>query len=663
MPKITIDNKEIEAEEGLTIIQACQEAGVEIPHFCYHEKLAIAGNCRMCLVEVERSPKLVASCAMNVSEGMVIKTSSEKVQKAREGVMEFLLINHPLDCPICDQGGECDLQDQAFKYGGGKSRYSENKRAVPNKDIGPLVKTEMNRCIHCMRCVRFATDIAGIEEIGTVGRGEHAEVTTYVESTLKSELSGNIIDLCPVGALTAKPYAFTYRNWELKSIPSIDVMDAVGSNILIGTRSMEVMRILPLTNEAVNEEWISDKTRFAFDGLKNQRLDRPYVKKDGKLMPCSWEEAIQTASNALLGAEPNKIGAIAGTLCDLESMHLLKKLMANLGSKNIDFNQFGYKFDRSSRANYIFNTSIEAIEESDLCLIIGADPRKSAPVLNSRIGRMVRSGKMKVGRIGAQDDQTYKIDELGDDAKILEDILSGKHDFAKLLKKAQNPMIILGDAAYSRNDGLDISYLASEIAKKFGAEFNILHNHASSVGALDIGFTNDKFSAKDIAKKMDVIFLLGADEIEIPQSNKDAFVIYQGHHGDRGAHRADVILPACAYTEKDGIYINTEGRAQKAYRAVQPLGEARDDRDILLKMIRELGFTPPPNMEMIYEEIAEIVPSVRHLGELLEKSEVNFPKRKVSLLKKPISIIERNFYLSDPISRASVTMAKCSAKT
>lgn len=661
MPKITIDNKEIEAEEGLTIIQACQEAGIEIPHFCYHEKLAIAGNCRMCLVEVEKSHKPVASCAMNVSEGMVIKTDTPKVKKAREGVMEFLLINHPLDCPICDQGGECDLQDQAFKYGGGKSRYKENKRAVPNKDIGPLVKTEMNRCIHCMRCVRFATDIAGIEEIGTVGRGEHAEVTTYVESTLQSEMSGNIIDLCPVGALTAKPYAFTYRNWELKSIPSIDVMDAVGSNILVGTRSMEVMRILPLVNEDVNEEWISDKTRFAFDGLKSQRLDRPYVKKDGKLMPASWPEAMQTASNALLSTDPKKIGAIAGTLCDLESMHLLKKIMDNLGSSNIDFNQFDYKFDRSSRSNYLFNTSIAGIEESDLCLLVGADPRKVAPVLNSRIGRMVRTGKMKAARIGQEDDQTYKLKELGGDPKILEQILSGKHSFSKDMKEAKNPMIIVGDGAYGRNDGLDISSLAAKIIEKYGGKFNILHNHASSVGALDLGFTNDKNSAKDIAKKMEVIFLLGADEIEIPESNKDAFVIYLGHHGDRGAHRADVILPGAAYTEKEGLYINMEGRVQEAYRAVQPLGEAKDDRDILLQLIRELGFTPPPNMEMIREEIAEIIPAARNIGELANSGKVDFPKGKISLLKKPIGLVTRNFYMSDPISRASVTMAKCSS--
>lgn len=662
MPKITIDNKEIEAEEGLTIIQACQEAGIEVPHFCYHEKLAIAGNCRMCLVEVEKSHKPVASCAVNVSEGMVIKTDTDMVKKAREGVMEFLLINHPLDCPICDQGGECDLQDQAFKYGGGKSRYSENKRAVPNKDIGPLVKTEMNRCIHCMRCVRFATDIAGIEEIGTIGRGEHAEVTTYVESTLKSEMSGNIIDLCPVGALTAKPYAFTYRNWELKSIPSIDVMDAVGSNILVGTRSMEVMRILPLLNEDVNEEWISDKTRFAFDGLKNQRLDRPYTKKAGKLMPSSWAEAIGATVSALIGSDPKKIGGIAGTLCDLESMHLLKKLMNNLGSNNIDFNQFGYKFDRSSRSNYLFNTSIAGIEESDLCLIIGADPRRDAPVLNSRIGRMVRNNKMKAARIGHEDDQTYKLKELGSDSKILEQILSGKHSFVKDLKSAKNPMIIVGEAAYSRGDGLDISYLASEIAKKYNGKFNMLHNHASSVGALDLGFTNDKYSAKDIAKKMEVIFLLGADEIEIPESNKDAFVIYLGHHGDRGAHRADVILPACAYTEKEGLYINTEGRVQESYRAVQPIGEARDDRDILLQLIRELGYTPPPNMEMIREEIAEIIPAAREVGALIDSGTADFKKRKVSLLKKPIGLMEKNFYMTDPISRASVTMAKCSSK-
>ncbi len=657
MPKITIDGREAEVEEGLTIIQACELQGIEIPHFCYHEKLAIAGNCRMCLVEVEKSPKPVASCAMPVAEGMVVHTNTPKVKKAREGVMEFLLINHPLDCPICDQGGECDLQDQAFKYGSGKSRYNENKRAVVEKDMGPLVKTEMTRCIHCMRCVRFATDIAGVEEIGSIGRGEHMEVTTYVEKALQSELSANIIDLCPVGALTSKPYAFKARSWELTSTPSVDVMDAVGSNILVDTRSMEVMRILPAINEDVNEEWISDKTRFACDGLKQQRLDQPYVKKDGKLMPASWNEAISAVVGAMQKCKSSEIGAIAGTLIDLESMFMLKKLMQNLGSSNIDFNQFGYKFDTNSRGNYLFNSTIAGIEQADVCLLVGANPKQVAPVLNSRIGRMVRKKKMIAYRIGEEDDQNYKITELGESATVLEEILSGKHPFVSVLKKATNPIIIIGDAAYSRKDGLAITNMAHELAKKYKATVNILHNHASTVGALDIGFYNSKLSSADIAAKMKFIYLLGADEIDIPAS-KDNFVVYQGHHGDKGAHRADVVLPGAAYTEKDGIYINMEGRAQLGRMAVQVPGKAKDDREILANLMEALGFDHRSSLADIRKEIAAIAPAISNMGKVTV-SEIWFADPKVDIQAKPLKKIEVNFYMTDPISRNSVTMAKC----
>lgn len=657
MPKIFIDKKPLEVEEGLTIIQACKQAGVEIPHFCYHEKLAIAGNCRMCLVEVEKFPKLVASCALNVAENMVIHTNTAKVKKAREGVMEFLLINHPLDCPICDQGGECDLQDQAFKYGSGKSRYNHNKRAVPEKDLGPLVKTEMNRCIHCMRCVRFATDIAGVEEIGTRGRGEHAEIIPYVEGALKSEMSGNIIDLCPVGALTAKPYAFKARSWELAETPSIDVMDGIGSNILIGTRSNEVIRILPLANDDINEEWLSDKSRFAFDGLKNQRLDRPYVRKEGKLMPSSWEEAIQSIGHALDGLKGDDIGAAIGTSVDLESIYMLKKLMENLGSKNMLDNQFGYKFDLTSRSNYLFNSAISGIENADLCLIIGANLRHNATLLNSRIGRKVRNGSMKVARIGEEDDQTYKINELGSDVSILESILSGKHTFVKDLKSAKNPIIIVGDAAYSRNDGLDITKLANEIAVKYNATFNLLHNYASSVGALDIGFYNNNFTTKDLLKKK-FIYLLEADEIDIPES-KNSFVVYQGHHGDRGAHRADVILPGCAYTEKDGIYINIEGRAQMARKVAASPGNSKDDREIFSILLEHLGFKAPPNIKVLREEIAGHVPAFSELGKIIINKGTDFGKAKNPLAKTPIKKIKINYFMTDPISRNSKTMAKC----
>lgn len=656
MPKLLIDNKAVEVQEGLTIIQACKEAGIEIPHFCYHEKLAIAGNCRMCLVEVEKFPKLVASCAMNVANNMVIHTKSDKVQKAREGVMEFLLINHPLDCPICDQGGECDLQDQAFKYGAGKSRFSHNKRAVPNKDMGPLVKTEMNRCIHCMRCVRFATDIAGIEEIGTKNRGEDAEIITYVEESLQSEMSGNIIDLCPVGALTAKPYAFKSRSWELTQTPSIDVMDGMGSNIIIGTRSMEVMRILPLANDDINEDWISDKTRFAFDGLKNQRLDRPYIKKEGRLIPSTWGEAFEVITQKLNDTDPKDIGAVIGTNVDLESIYMLKQLMERLGSDNMLDNQFGYKFDTSSRGNYLFNTSIKGVEESDLCLIIGANLRHNATLLNSRIGRMVRKGNMQVAKIGESDDQTYPIEELGSDTKTLEAILSGKNAFAKKLKQAKNPIIIVGDAAYSRKDGLDITKLVNGVAEKYDARFNLLHNYASSVGALDLGFTKQNLNMKNLK----FTYLLGADEIDIPES-KDDFVVYQGHHGDKGAHRADVILPGCAYTEKDGIFINIEGRADYTRRATQQPGEAKDDREIISDLLAELGFDKPGNLEKIRHELAKAIPAVKAIGKLVENPKPDFGKGKIILASNPIKKIKSNYYMSDPISRASKTMAKCLA--
>lgn len=657
MPKITIDGIETEVEAGLTIIQACQSVGVEIPHFCYHERLAIAGNCRMCLVEVEKSPKPVASCAMPIVEGMVVHTNTPKVKKAREGVMEFLLINHPLDCPICDQGGECDLQDQAFKYGSGKSRYNEEKRAVIDKDMGPLVKTHMTRCIHCMRCVRFATDVAGIEEIGSLGRGEHMEVTTYLDKALTSEMSANIIDLCPVGALTSKPTAFKARSWELVPTRSVDVMDAVGSNIRVDTRGLEVIRVMPAENDDINEEWISDKTRFACDGLKNQRLDRPYIKKNGKLVPATWDEAIECISTELSKHDAKNIGAIAGTLCDLESMFLLKEMINKLGSHNTDFNQFGYYFDQAARGNYLFNTSIAAIEQADACLLIGANPRKIAPVLNARIGKMARKGKMIVGRVGVKDDQTYPILELGNDP------ISFKSD---ILKNAKNPMIIVGDAVLVRKDAEAIMSKIYDLCKKYNVirsdwnGFNILHNHASTVGALDIDFAKGTkgLSAREIAKKCKFVYLLGADEIDI---SDDAFVVYQGHHGDRGAHRADVILPAAAYTEKDGIYINLEGRAQYGRKAVGAPGQAKDDREILLDLMSALDLkTEYTNLGSIRKKLREIVPATSDVGNLM-KSEVSFRSSDEKILDKPLETVAINFYMTDPISRASVTMAKCSS--
>jgi NADH-quinone oxidoreductase subunit G len=661
MPKLTINGKEIEIEEGLTVMQACEHAGVEIPHFCFHERLKIAGNCRMCLVDIEKSPKPVASCAMPAGEGMVIHTDSPRVKKAREGVMEFLLINHPLDCPICDQGGECDLQDQAFKYGRGGSRYSENKRAVTNKNLGPLVKTEMTRCIHCTRCVRFATDVAGVPEMGAIGRGEHMEITSYLEKTLTSELSGNIIDLCPVGALTSKPYAFTARSWELESIESIDVMDAVGSNIRIDSRGMEVMRILPKLNEDINEEWLGDKARFSYDGLKNQRLDRPYVKKNGKLKEASWEEAMEIIATKMDG---DGIAAIAGTTASCETMFLLKKLLTKLGSNICDANQFGYKFDLSARGNYLFNTTIAGIENADVCVLIGSNPRQVAPVLNARIGKMVREGILTVTRIGKVDDQTYKIIELGDSMSAL-----GGSELSNLLTTAKNPMIIVGDAVLTRTDSHAILSVIHDIVQKYNIVrsgwngFNILHNHASMVGAIDLGFVH-KNGCSDILQKTQngeirALYLLGSDDIDMQQIGKDTFVIYQGHHGDLGANRADVILPEAAYTEQDGIYVNMEGRAQIARAAVAPPGMAKIGIEIINMVANCLSINlESSDLKSIRKEIAKAHPVFAHIDEIVPSDFISF-KSKEKLTKEPLQKVAINYYMTDPISRASVTMVRC----
>ncbi len=672
MPKLTIDDSEIEVEEGLTVMQACEQAGKEIPHFCFHERLKIAGNCRMCLVEMERAPKLIASCAMTVAEGMVIKTDTPKVKKSREGVMEFLLINHPLDCPICDQGGECDLQDQAFKYGKGGKRYSENKRSVKDKNLGPLVKTHMTRCIHCTRCIRFSTEVAGVPEMGAVGRGEHMEITSYLEKTLSSELSGNIIDLCPVGALTSKPYAFNARSWELEKTESIDVMDALGSNIRVDSRGLEVMRILPKLNEEINEEWLSDKARFSYDGLKAQRLDSPYIKKNGKLEKASWQDAIGVVAKKIESVKGDEIAAIAGTTTPAENLFLLKKLLSDLGSKKFDANQFGYKVDTSSRSNYLFNTTIAGIEKADLCLLVGANPRNSAPVLNARIGKMVRSGDLTVARVGEADDQTYPIEELGGELSALEKILAGKGDFAKALKKAKNPMIIVGDAAFVRSDALAITSMLHEIAAKYNVVnadwngFNILHNDASMVGALDLGFYYGKSGngVADILKesasgKVKVLYVLSADDFDAGSIGDDCFVIYQGHHGDAVAARADVILPEAAYTEQDAIFVNMEGRPQYARASVSPPGEAQAGWRVLRQIIEhtdaslEADSLPEIRACMAKENIV-----FAHIDEIIPTNFVPF-KSSAKMLKSPINKVVVNYYMSDQISRASVTMARC----
>ncbi|MDP4708872.1 MAG: NADH-quinone oxidoreductase subunit NuoG [Rickettsiaceae bacterium] len=672
MPKLTIDDNEIEVEEGLTVMQACEHAGIEVPHFCFHERLKIAGNCRMCLVEMERAPKPIASCAMPVSEGMVIKTNTPKIKKAREGVMEFLLANHPLDCPICDQGGECDLQDQAFKYGKGGSRYSDNKRSVKDKNLGPLVKTQMTRCIHCTRCIRFATEVAGVQEIGAINRGEHMEITSYLEKTLTSELSGNIIDLCPVGALTSKPYAFNARSWELEKTESIDVMDALGSNIRIDSRGLEVMRILPKLNENINEEWLSDKARFACDGLKVQRLDVPYIRKNGKLLAASWEQSIEYIVEQINAVKGDEIAAVAGSTTGVESMFLLKKMLSNLGSDKVDANQFGYKLDTTSRSNYLFNTGIANAANADVCLLVGANLRKAAPVLNARIGQRVRSGDMHIARVGEISDQTYAIEDLGNDVSILEEILSGKGEFARRLKAANYPMLIIGDAALSRSDGHAILALAHEIAKKYNIVsanwngFNILHNHASMVGGLDVGFIYGKSGngteeilkqAKD--KKVKVLYLLGADDFDMSLIDQDCFVIYQGHHGDKAADRADVILPEAAYTEQDAIFVNMEGRPQYARAAISPLGSAKESWDIITHLADKLDLGMPfKNLADVRNMLAKENAVFANIGTVIPTNFIAF-KSSTKLLKKPLEDVLTNYYMTDPISRSSVTMAKC----
>ena len=672
MPKLTIDGSEIEVEEGLTVMQACEEAGIEIPHFCFHERLKIAGNCRMCLVEMERAPKLIASCAMPASEGMVIRTDTPKVKKSREGVMEFLLINHPLDCPICDQGGECDLQDQAFKYGKGKNRYTENKRSVKDKNLGPLVKTEMTRCIHCTRCIRFSTEVAGVPEMGAVNRGEHMEIASYLEKTLTSELSGNIIDLCPVGALTSKPYEFTARSWELEKTESIDVMDAVGSNIRVDSRGMEVMRILPKLNEDINEEWLSDKARFSYDGLKVQRIDTPYIRKNGKLVESSWDEAISKIVENISYIKGESIAAIAGTMVNAESLFLLKKMLGTLGSKNVDANQFGYRIDSTSRSNYLFNTGIAGVEKADICLLVGANPRQVAPVLNARIGKVVRDGHMHIARIGSEDDQTYPIEELGEDLASLESILAGKGDFAKKLKDASKPMIIVGDGVLTRSDSHGILSLLHDIAEKYDVVssewngFNILHNHASMVAALDLGFYSSKSGCgtSDILKatkeaKVQTLYLLAADDIDVNEIGKDCFVIYQGHHGDSSASRADVILPEAAYTEQDGIFVNMEGRPQNARAAISPLGQARESWDIITYLAKRLDVPiQVDSLAAVRDMMAKENIVFANIDEIIPTNFVPF-KSPVKLLKKGVQKVEMNYYMTDPISRASVTMARC----
>ncbi|KJV55941.1 NADH dehydrogenase (quinone), G subunit [Orientia chuto str. Dubai] len=673
MPSLIINNKKINVEDGITIIQACELLNIEIPRFCYHERLAIAGNCRMCLVELENSPKLVASCAMPASDGMIIYTNSPKVEKARKSVMEFLLINHPLDCPVCDQGGECDLQDQAFKYGNRVSRFNEHKRIVKDKYMGPLIATHMTRCIHCTRCIRFAQDIAGLPEIGTVGRGENMEVQTYLEQSMKSELSGNVIDLCPVGALNSKPYAYTARSWELKHTESIDIFDAMGANIRVDSRGLEVVRILPSYCDDINEEWISDKSRFAYDGLKYQRLDKPYIKSNGRLQEASWSEALDYVANKMKDTPGHRMAAIAGTIADCESMFALKLLMQNFGCNNFDVNQFNYKWDLSSRGNYLFNTSIAGIDYTDLCLLVGVDMNFSAPVLGARLTRLQRWNKLRILNIGPEDyDHRFKVIDLGNSPRLLVDILNGNHKIIHEINNAKNPMMIIGDLAYSRDDGFKVLELCQNIAYKYNFiqlnwnGYNILHNHASTVGAIDLGFVavgNNKNVSEILDSceqgEISLVYLLGADEIDSSKLS-NTFVIYQGHHGDVGANCADVILPGAAYTEKNAIYINFEGRAQYARQAVSTLGSAKEDwliiKNISDKVKSKFYFK---DLNDLRTQAAKVAISLKNVGKLQKSSVKKIESDIILNTEEVFAVKQRNFYITDVITRVSPVMTEC----
>jgi NADH-quinone oxidoreductase subunit G len=679
MTKLLIDGKEVDVPAEYTLLQACEAAGAEIPRFCYHERLSIAGNCRMCLVEVKGSPKPVASCAWAVrdcrpgpnGELPAVSTRSPMVKKAREGVMEFLLINHPLDCPICDQGGECDLQDQAMGYGVDTSRFAENKRAVEDKYLGALVKTSMNRCIQCTRCVRFSTEVCGVPEMGATGRGEDMEITTYLESALTSELQGNLVDICPVGALTSKPYAFAARPWELGKTQSIDVMDGVGSAIRVDTRGREVMRVLPRVNEAVNEEWISDKTRHVVDGLRTQRLDRPYIRDNGKLRPASWQQAFAAIAAKVGHSDGKRIGAIAGDLAAVEEMFALKDLLAKLGSANLA-TQTGDAFDpKAGRASYIFNPTIAGLEQADALLIVGSNPRKEAAVLNARIRKRWRTGQLKIGVIGDKADLTYTYDYLGAGSDTLADIAGGKHSFADVLKGAKAPIVLVGAGVIARRDGAAVIAQAAKLASDLGAikdgwnGFAVLQPAASSVGALDIGFAPGEgglnAAQMTAAGKLDVLFSLGADEISVADGT---FVVYIGTHGDRGAHRADVILPGAAYTEKTGLYVNTEGRVQIANRAAFPPGEAREDWAILRALSDMLGKKLPyDSLTALRQAIFKAVPHLMRVDRIEPADAAGvrtLASRGGAVEKSGFKSPVEDFYMTNPIARASATMAECS---
>jgi NADH-quinone oxidoreductase subunit G len=670
MPKAKVDGVEVEFEAGMNVLQVAELAGKEIPRFCYHERLSIAGNCRMCLVEVKPGPpKPQASCALPAAEGQEIFTDTPMVKKARHGVMEFLLINHPLDCPICDQGGECDLQDQAMAYGRDDSRYAENKRAVEEKYMGPLIKTVMTRCIQCTRCVRFITEVAGVPEIGLISRGEDVEITTYLDKAVTSELSANVIDLCPVGALTHKPWAFNYRPWELKKTETIDVHDGLGSAIRVDSRGPAVLRVLPRVNDDVNEEWLTDKSRYAVDGLSRQRLDRPYIRENGKLRVASWNEALDVVAAKLRATAPDRVGVIAGDLQDAESMKAALDLFRGLGVASTDCRQDGMALGYGPRESWLFNSTISGIENADVILTVGVNLRREAPILNARIRKRWLQGAVRVGVIGEEVDLTYRHDYLGAGVQTVSGLARQRNDFVKALKEAKAPAIIVGAGALSRADGPAVLKAIATAAKSFGATWNVLHTAASRVGGLDMGFVPAAGgkTALEMVKPggADLLFLMGADEIELSASS--AFVVYMGTHGDAGAHRADVILPGAAYTEKNGIYVNTEGRVQLGVRAVFPKGEAREDWSILRALSERVGHKLPyDSLDELRAKLIADHPTFGRidyvagpqgaagldLGALGEKGETSD-----AMFVSPI----KNFYLTNPIARASVTMAECAA--
>ena len=670
MPKIIINEKEIEFEKGMTVLQACELADVEIPRFCFHEKLSIAGNCRMCLVEMEKSVKPIASCAMPAAEGMKIKTNTEFVKKARKGIMEFLLANHPLDCPVCDQGGECDLQDQSLFYGFDKSRFSENKRAVKDKYMGPLIKTQMTRCIHCTRCVRFAEEVAGVPEIGAIGRGENMEITTYLEQSMTSELSANVIDLCPVGALTSKPYAFEARPWELKKTESIDVMDAVGSNIRVDTYGWEVKRVLPRLNNEINEEWISDKTRYACDGLLKQRLDKPYIKKEGKLVEANWEDAIELIKAKINSANPSQIGAHIGDMASIETIFSFKSLLKKINCTNYDFREKKFYINPTDKINYLFNSSIQEIEECDLILLIGSNPRHEATMVNARLRKSITKNKTPIYSIGNPGDLTYDYTLLGEDINELKNIFEGRSVINEKLKSAKKPLFIIGESALELKNA---KYILEEtksflIKNNFINEtwnaLNILVQNASTVGAIDLKFYNieneNNFIFFDKLKNQDfkLLYLVGSDNLEIKKNNE--FIIYQGSHGDRNAEIADVILPSPTYTEQDGLFINLEGRVQECRKASYPTNEAMEDWKIFNTLSDNLF------KSNLFEDFLSIrklalkeIPSFAGIDLLpIRNNETNKETSSMATNEK-IKIKPIDYYFSNAIARASKTMSDC----